>query len=159
MYLAIVTKYRMLASHPIWPFWKRPFAFFKECESIVVKRRITTSSGDVQQSIVDLTKGMSPVPLQHLTVSPPQHGCDQKKEQIQKIQMSSTFSRRFSSYVPSLLHNHRSFVCRVCFRAAILFKNKHPHTQILLHHENCCLLSMPLLACWLLYAHSQLSWK
>lgn len=79
MYLAIVTKYRMLASHPIWPFWKRPFAFFKECESIVVKPRITTSSGDVQQSIVVLTKGMSPVPLQHLTVSPPQHGCDQKK--------------------------------------------------------------------------------
>lgn len=125
MYLAIVIKYRMLASHPIWPFWKHPFAFFKECDSIVVKPRITTS-GDVQQSIVDLTKGMSPVPLQHLTVSPPQHGCDQKKEQIQKIQMSSTFSRRFSSYVPSLLHNHRSFVCRVCFRGLFCLRISTP---------------------------------
>lgn len=131
MYLAVVTKHRMLASHPIWPFWTHPFSFFEECDSILVKPRITTSSGEVQQSIVDLTKGMSPV-----------SGCDQKKEQIQKIQMSSTPSRHFSSYVPSLLHNHCSFVCRVCFRGAILFKSNHPHTQILLHHENCCLLSV-----------------
>lgn len=52
------------------------------------------SSGDVQQSTVDLTKGRSLVPLQHLTVSPPKHGCDQKKEQIQKKQMSSTVFKK-----------------------------------------------------------------
>lgn len=62
----------MSVSYPIWPFWKHPFSFFKEHNrSLIAKPRIINSSGDVPQATMDLTKGTSLVPLQHLTVSPP----------------------------------------------------------------------------------------
>lgn len=62
----------VLVSHPIWPFWKHPFSFFKEQNtSLIVKPRVINSSGEMPQATMDLTQGMSLVPLQRLTVSPP----------------------------------------------------------------------------------------
>lgn len=62
----------VLVSHPIWPFWKHPFSFFKECNrSLTVKPRVRNSSGVMPQAAMDLAKGMSLVPLQHSDVSPP----------------------------------------------------------------------------------------
>lgn len=64
--------HNVLMSHPIWPFWKHPFLFFKEQNrSLIVKPRIINSPGDMPQATMDPTQGMSLVPLQHLTVSPP----------------------------------------------------------------------------------------
>lgn len=71
-YLTADVKYRMLVSHPIWPFWKHPFSFFKEHNrSLIVKPSITNSSGGVPQATRGLTKRMSFVPPQHLTVASP----------------------------------------------------------------------------------------
>lgn len=111
-YLTAVIKYMMLMSHPIWPFWKCPISFFKEHNrSLRVKPKVTASAGDVQQATTDLTKGMSSVPLQHLTVSPP-------KERANPEQTNAFYHLQedlFFTSVPSLLHNHCSFAFRVCF--------------------------------------------
>lgn len=73
VYLTAVMMYTMCWCHiPSGLFWKHTFTFFKECNrSLTVKPRVRISSGAMPQAAMDLAKGMSLVPLQHLDVSPP----------------------------------------------------------------------------------------
>lgn len=113
MYLTADTKYRMLLWHPIWPFWKHLFSFFKEHNrSLIVKPRIRNSSGDVPQATLGLAKGMSlgcSTAAFHFLSSK-----RKSKSRIHKCLLPSS-RRSFFSCIPSLLHNHCSFAFRVCF--------------------------------------------
>lgn len=140
----------MSASRPIWPFWKHPFSFFKESNSILLlKPRITASSGNVQQSIVDLTKRISTaVACNSLSSKMWMWSKDSKSR---RKTCSTNFKRCFSSYIP-----HLCCIIAVALQGVLGGFLFHLRTiislQIRLRKDNWCCLSTPLFTCGLLYS-------